>query len=359
MEIQTGMEAQEAKPDVWAYNKAAEEWKGFFVEIAELGTLRFAPDPADPHRFDFNGSTFQFNADFTQITSTGKMNSTLTRADKLPRLDNIGGYQRATLKMAATGASNPEFLFRNYSHDAMIVKTVPIYFKPDGKGAAGKALINGQTYSLNGFKDAHGTLKLFTTIKLYDAVKDDAFFQWNPGRTVVSMLPYSSSVHYITYQTMAMEKGDLKGKEAEMAANYDSLGSVPETIQAVPQVWNYYDATPQPVITAADAAKDPGLCQIFNLTPARVAPSGSFSSLASGIGSELPRAASPQPPGSASNRVTRVPAKATPRISDRTDRQAKVSIPNAVRQREPKHAPTDQELEQQMQEAYRKRRRGY
>jgi len=361
MEIQTGMEAQEAKPDVWAYNKAAEEWKGLFVEIAERGTLRFAPDPTDPHRFDFNGTTFQFNTDFTQITSTGKMKSTLTRADKLPHLDDMAGYQRATLKMAATSAASPEFLFRDYSHNAMIVKSVPIYFKPDGKGVVGKALINGQTYLLNGFKDANGTLKLFTTMKLYDAVKDDAFLQWNPGRAVVSVLPYSATgvVHYITYQTAAMEKGDLKGKDAEMAANYDSLGSVPETIQAVPQVWNYYDATPQPVITAADAAKDPGLCQIFNLTPARAAQSASSSPLAPAMPSELPRAASPLLPGPAPNRITRVPAKATPRISERIDRQAKVSIPNAVKQPESKHAPTDQELEQQMQEAYRKRRRGY
>ena len=358
MEIQTGMETQEAKPDVWAYNKAADEWKGFFVELTDR-TLRFSPDPTDPHRFDFNGSTFQFNADFTQISSTGKIKSTLTRADKLPRLDDLAGYQRATLKMAATSASNAEFLFRDYSRNAMIVKTVPIYFKPDGKGGVGKTLISGQTYSLNGFKDGNGTLKLFTTIKLYDAVKDDAFFQWNPGRAVISMLPYSSAVHYITYQTMAMEKGDLKGKDAEMAANYDNLGSVPETIQAVPQVWNYYDATPQPVITVADAAKDPGLCQIFNLTPARAALSAPSSPLAPGMGSELPQAASPLLPVPAANRTTRVPAKATPRISERIDRQAKVSMPNAVKQPEPKHAPTDQELEQQMQEAYRKRRRGY
>ena len=362
MEIQTGMETQEAKPDVWAYNKVADQWKGFFVEIAERGTLRITPDPTDPHRFDFNGSTFQFNSDFTQITSTGKINSTLARADKLPHLDDMTGYYRATLKMAATSAASPEFLFRDYSRNAMIVKSVPIYLKPDGKGNLGKTLINGQTYVLNGFKDTNGTLKLFTTMKVYDAVKDDAFLQWNPGRTVVSVLPYSATggVHYITYQTASMEKGDLKGKDAEMASNYDSLGSVPETIQAVPQVWNYYDATPQPVITAVDAAKDFGLAQIFNLTPARTGLAVvSPSSLVPATAIEQQRVASPLLSSPISNMATRVPAKATPRASEHMDRQAKVSTPNALKQPESKHVLTDQELEQQMQEAYRKRRRGY
>ena len=290
------------------------------------------------------------------------MKSTLTRADRLPRLDDMEGYQRATLKMAATSAASPEFLFRDYSRNAMIVKSVPIYFKPDGKGNVGKALINGQTYPLNGFKDANETLKLFTTMKLYDGVRDDAFLQWNPGRTVVSVLSYSATgvVHYITYQTTAMEKGDLKGKDAEMATNYDSLGSVPETIQAVPQVWNYYDATPQPVITVADAARDSGLSQIFNLTPARGGQAAiPSSSLAPAMQIRRRSVETTLPPGPTLTRITRGPAKAMPRISERIDRQAKAAVATAEKPPEPKHALTDQELEQQMQEAYRKRRKGY
>ena len=342
LEIQTGMEAQEARPDVWAYNKAADQWKGFFVELGENLAAKMAPDPTDPHRFEFNGSTFQFNQDFSEISSTGKMKSSLTRVDKLPSLRDLSGYHEATLKLAATTASNPEFLFRDYSRNAMLMKRVPIYLKPDGKGMVGKALINGETYPLNGFKDTSGTLKLFTTMKLYDAVRDDAFLQWNPGRAVISVLPYQSNIavaNYITYQTVSLEKANLKGKEAEMAANYDSLGSVPETIQNVPQVWNYYSPAPQPIITAVDAAKDPGWSQIFNLN-AR-GPS---------ILSSLPDASG----GPLSNQSARVIGRSTSRSVEPTARQAKAA---GGTQAEAKHTPTEQELEQQMQEAYRKRRR--
>ena len=264
MDLNIGRDVIAAYPDVWFYNKSAEGWKGVRNTVLSFATAKIDPDPIDPHKFQFGGASFQFNDDYTQLSSSGSLKTALTRADKLPAL-GLSGYWRAHMKLVATTQPTPRTSYEFYRQSHMIEATVPLFMKagPDGQ-QVGKALIDDQTKAVYGFRDPSGTVKLFipNSVIFAAAKSQDDFIEFNSSRPTTSIITFQSQ--YLSYVT-TLEKPNLGGKEADMAANYDSLGSVPETVKGVPQVWNYYDEVPRIDVTLADVANDATWSELFGV----------------------------------------------------------------------------------------------
>jgi hypothetical protein len=336
-----------ASPDVTLFQRQSDDMiagmKAAFEFRGGIGTL--AVDPGDPHVLTVtimrNTDALMFNTPgATPATFTMKFSSDWKTAD-ISMLDASGGSMTVTattqdattpqgpylLKMATTAlvasTSPAEYMFAGISSKGFINPSIPVYFQKDGD-FAGKAYMLGKTYKFHAASQ-NGALKLF--------LDDAAVLSIDPQKPTTSLIRYSSesgSSIFISY-TATLDKPDLHGKDQQLAANFASLGSVPETVISAPNVWGTYFDLSQRQYTAKDIVADPALRQVFG-----------HSQAISGAGAmALEVAAAHQ---------TRLATRAlTTRVA-----QAPAGTPATVP--DPKRPKTDAEIEKEMQQAYKKRR---
>ena len=198
----------------------------------------------------------RFSADWSQadITSPNTeagpgVKTVAVLKDELPQ----GAYiLRANMTGFHNPPSSPEYLFAGLRDSGFINPAIPVYFHPDGE-FAGKAYLGDKTYKI---RAAHhdGALKLFlddTAMLSIDPLKPtSSFIRGDRGPTML--------------YTVTMEKTEAQGQQQQLASNFVSLGTVPETVVGAPNVWRtYFPDMGQRHWSPQDIASDPTLSQIF------------------------------------------------------------------------------------------------
>ncbi len=224
-----------------------------------------APDPMDVRKLSMNGVNLQFSNDFTQVTTTGAMAAELLASEKLSPAAPTG-YYRARLKLVdANQAVQALYSLKNYLNAHLLEKVLPLYIvEAQDHILNAKTCFYNKTVQLSGYQSPDGATKLFGLVPVEEQVIP-LFLAFSQNRVVTSMLPTSiSGQHYVTFLS-TLEKTDLHGREAEMARNYEALGTIPETVIGVPQVWNNYDVIEQPNITEQMVSSDPTWSAAFGM----------------------------------------------------------------------------------------------
>ena len=317
-------------PDVALYQRQDDDIASLLKRLFDNnGAGKLAVDPGDPHVLTFTawretGGTANFTLKFALDWKTAEISMvdaaggsvTVTASTQEPDVPEGPFLAKLTTTGLANTTTGAEYMFAGVSSRGLINPVIPLYFHKDDR-YAGKAYLLGKTYKFRAaMRD--GALKLF--------LDNDAVLSIDPQKPTTSLIYYDQPV-LVTYTT-TLEKVDAKGKEQQLAANFSSLGSVPETVTGAPNVWGTYFDLSQRQYTAKDIVSNPVLRQVFGGRP-------QGSSAGGAVALEVAASATRQA-GIAAHGVARVAhATAAP---------------------DPNRPKTDTEIEQEMQDKLRKRR---
>ena len=279
----TGGKRGHMVPDVTMFQRQDESiltgLKVLFTLNTSAGVL--SVDPGDPHVLmlaqsrDINAIaiTMRFSGDWSKadISIPDSANGPGVKTTAVLEQTGIpeGAYRaRLTITALQDGMGQapafPQYEYPRVREAGLLNPTIPLYFHPDGD-YSGKAYLAGKTYRIHAAQ-RDGALKIF--------LDDDGMLSFDPTKPTTTVMRLANHTVVGVLYTATLEKAQLDGKEAQLAANYSALGSVPETVVGAPNVWGTYfpdlgQAATTPARTATKPVHTAAPSQAHSVSPAK------------------------------------------------------------------------------------------